>query len=452
MLRGVAAAAAWAAVALAASPPAQQQQQPQPREWIASSRSARRSRASYECGPADAEHLSESLPAQGLHVLAARGKICGGSAESFALEVFVDGAQSFADPARMTMELPCSACPAGEASCGASLDSLLLAPVFEHVQQRRPLLHRHLRQVGVIDVAAAAELAAGTLDSPEEFLRSSNVFTPAGTLVQRTVQDVRTALQACGTLYLIEGGPFVWPGVRVGYNRTLRRIARSPDDRQREVVLTTLSLMPLLFRVAPLLNSDECSSIIAQAEPKMAASSVRHAAGVVASHGRTSSQCGLAVSEANQVLSQIQTRAHRLLRVGSSHGEPVQVLRYLEGERYDSHHDYFAGEQFGDDDTAMRRLLAGGRNRLATLLWCMEAPDAGGETYFPRADGLSAPPRLDCEPSARGAKVTPRAGDAVLFYNLRPDGAPDPYSLHAGCSVAAGVKWAANLWVWNKPL
>jgi len=32
----------------------------------------------------------------------------------------------------------------------------------------------------------------------------------------------------------------------------------------------------------------------------------------------------------------------------------------------------------------------------------------------------------------------------------RPDGSLDPMSKHGGCPVGAGVKWAANLWVWNR--
>ena len=42
-------------------------------------------------------------------------------------------------------------------------------------------------------------------------------------------------------------------------------------------------------------------------------------------------------------------------------------------------------------------------------------------------------------------------GLATLFYSLRPDGAPDPFSLHGGCPPENdGVKWAVNKWVWSK--
>ena len=45
--------------------------------------------------------------------------------------------------------------------------------------------------------------------------------------------------------------------------------------------------------------------------------------------------------------------------------------------------------------------------------------------------------------------VAPRKGDAILFYSQKPSGDLDPLSIHGGCPVLAGTKWAANLWVWN---
>ena len=103
-------------------------------------------------------------------------------------------------------------------------------------------------------------------------------------------------------------------------------------------------------------------------------------------------------------------------------------------------------------------LIDGGRfNRLATLLWSLQAPEAGGETHFPRAGGLEDNSFLDCtntpeQAAIQGLRVPPRTGSATLFYNLRGDGAPDPHSMHAGCPPTEGTKWAVNHWVWNTEL
>nr|CAB3464884.1 unnamed protein product [Digitaria exilis] len=44
-------------------------------------------------------------------------------------------------------------------------------------------------------------------------------------------------------------------------------------------------------------------------------------------------------------------------------------------------------------------------------------------------------------------KVKPRKGDALLFFNLKPDGATDSVSLHGGCPVIKGEKWSATKWI-----
>ena len=49
-------------------------------------------------------------------------------------------------------------------------------------------------------------------------------------------------------------------------------------------------------------------------------------------------------------------------------------------------------------------------------------------------------------------KYLPRKGDAVVFYDLKPDLEIDPQSLHAGCPVKKGTKWVATKWMHDRPL
>ena len=55
----------------------------------------------------------------------------------------------------------------------------------------------------------------------------------------------------------------------------------------------------------------------------------------------------------------------------------------------------------------------------------------------------------NCE-SSDNLLVYPKKGSAVLFYSQNPYGELDPKSEHGGCPVYKGLKFAANLWVWNK--
>ena len=100
----------------------------------------------------------------------------------------------------------------------------------------------------------------------------------------------------------------------------------------------------------------------------------------------------------------------------------------------------------------LKKIDRGHRNRLATLVWSLAEPaGGGGETHFPRSGGLPLPATYRCNETAVGLKVEPKLGSAVMFYNLRPDGGLEPFSLHGGCPPAAGgTKLAINQWLWTR--
>jgi prolyl 4-hydroxylase len=60
----------------------------------------------------------------------------------------------------------------------------------------------------------------------------------------------------------------------------------------------------------------------------------------------------------------------------------------------------------------------------------------GGETHF----------------LATGLKVKGETGDAILFRNSGPDGAPDMAARHAGMPVTKGVKLLASRWIRSRQL
>jgi hypothetical protein len=123
----------------------------------------------------------------------------------------------------------------------------------------------------------------------------------------------------------------------------------------------------------------------------------------------------------------------------------------------------------------VKRSHAGHKNRLSTVFWYLSDCE-GGHTAFPLAPILrphvsalfpepTADPKryffhpgapenhightLSCEYALR---IPPKVGSAILFYSILPNGLGDQYSQHAACAVKGGTKWAANKWVWNKPI
>jgi prolyl 4-hydroxylase len=252
-----------------------------------------------------------------------------------------------------------------------------------------------------------------------------------------------------GLVVVLEGGVWRWPGVRVGF----RRRVGLPDEN-RTLTLETLSLSPLVLASAGFLSESECTEIQRLAEPMVRYSEVTlmdKDAGRPSSDFRTSSSTFL-THFASPLLSRLNDRTAAFLRIPRTHQEHLQVLRYIPGEKYDQHHDYFDPELYQNDRATVALTKNGKRNRFATFFWYLSNVTSGGETSFPEVEGRSPKSLLDC--AGTGALlVRPELGKVVLFYSLTAAGGLDPRSVHAACPVGPGdVKWAANKWVWNAPM
>ena len=122
--------------------------------------------------------------------------------------------------------------------------------------------------------------------------------------------------------------------------------------------------------------------------------------------------------------------------------------------------------------------------RYLTLFYFLQDVEEGGETAFPLADDYEIPESewdnnshtpegyaginrdvtdrwnlSYVENCRRKAFVEPKQGRAILWYSHLSASCPangqqwgcqlgrmDPYSIHGGCDVRKGVKWAANNW------
>ena len=133
--------------------------------------------------------------------------------------------------------------------------------------------------------------------------------------------------------------------------------------------------------------------------------------------------------------------------------EAMQLLRYSAGEQYTAHHDFTypsIGNRYQPKRYATVLLyltgegdvIEDGVRRSKKSSTNADASDGlvGGETTFPRAITTEF---------HDGVKVQPQAGKAILFYNVLPDGNMDDLSQHSGGMVEAGVKYIANIWIWD---
>ena len=206
----------------------------------------------------------------------------------------------------------------------------------------------------------------------------------------------------------------------------------------------------------------------------------------------------------SQTAKDVKHRAFSLLRIPYDErmADGIQILRYELKQAYIAHHDSFPIGQSSDFNWDPQQ---GGGNRLATVLLYLsdEKGVKGGQTVFPHAQPINRSSagldsvtqhRPDSESDgqtsqqsgaqsieqwisgseaesaglfkageaswqvdlvkqcfSQGLAVKPKRGDAIMFYSQKPDGSLDDSSLHGGCPVLSGTKWAANVWVWNAP-
>lgn len=185
---------------------------------------------------------------------------------------------------------------------------------------------------------------------------------------------------------------------------------------------TTLPYEPVA--IPGVLTSAECARLIEHATPRLTRSKT---IGDVVSESRTSEQAWVDVSEpsAGEIVRKVRARAAQLTGVFRSDlFEQLQVVRYGAGQEYRPHLDACVE---GCDRANKPRV-----NRRATLLVYLTDDFEAGATHFAKI----------------GARVRPKRGDGVLFYNTDADtGAELADSLHAGEPVASGTKWVANCWV-----
>jgi len=266
------------------------------------------------------------------------------------------------------------------------------------------------------------------------------IFTAFGRRVQRPAKlfpPYRVVL------IFIEGGVWHWPPIQQGYLRPLRL----SGEGGRQMMLRTVSLQPRVFEVSHLLTVADFEHIRGKAEAHMAPS--QDVLSAVGEDGARSSENYFLPSGKDPLLLDLDQRLQNLTRIPIINAEDAQVLRYDRGGRYGGHHDAFSAEFSARNEHTAEVTQGGSRNRALTVFMYLSDDVKGGETAFLRAGGLATP--TDTGKCTSGLSVRPQRGKVLLFYNLHPNGVFDQMSMHAGCPVQEGTKWAANFWLWNYP-
>eukprot|EP01026_Neomeris_dumetosa_P027094 TRINITY_DN2204_c1_g1_i1.p1 TRINITY_DN2204_c1_g1~~TRINITY_DN2204_c1_g1_i1.p1 ORF type:complete len:520 (-),score=53.58 TRINITY_DN2204_c1_g1_i1:917-2380(-) len=230
-------------------------------------------------------------------------------------------------------------------------------------------------------------------------------------------------------------------------------------------------------------TEEECKYLMNQAEPALTRSRVVAEPEKQTSQARTSYGAFLNGQYRDSVVREIEERVHKLIQIPYEFGESLYVLRYQQDQKYDPHMDYCArAGQVARDECQKFLMRAGGPqcgeghggatcgDRLLTAIIYLSKATKGGETVFPKANGITYnDPQRACHDD-NVLKVAPNAGDIILFWNYVPkvsdeqaltytrsgsyetgdtdtEALPDPAAVHGACPVIEGEKWVVTRWI-----
>jgi prolyl 4-hydroxylase len=169
-----------------------------------------------------------------------------------------------------------------------------------------------------------------------------------------------------------------------------------------------------------------CADLVAMIERERRPSEIADANGD--SYFRTSETCDL--SDEDPVVQDLEARLQALNGIDLAHGEPLQGQRYLVGQEFKGHTDYF--EPDGRD---FRKFCSVAGQRTWTFMIYLNDVEAGGGTRFKAIDKI----------------FKPETGKLVCWNNHRPDGSLNPATLHHGMKVRKGVKYVITKWYRERP-
>ena len=167
--------------------------------------------------------------------------------------------------------------------------------------------------------------------------------------------------------------------------------------------------------------------LIDRARDRLVAASVNQAGEPIV---RTARDFGFGPRERDLVLAFLQERAARLVGLPVDYHEPPNVISYEPGQEFGLHVDYVDPRV-----PEFRAELAAMGQRTATIVTYLNANFEGAATWFPDA----------------GVTFRGGVGDAVVFVNVLPDGAPDGNTRHCGLPPTRGRKWVLSQWIRARP-
>ena len=176
-----------------------------------------------------------------------------------------------------------------------------------------------------------------------------------------------------------------------------------------------------LFIVRQFLDLKTCVALIARIDERRRPSEIADDVGIA--NFRTSETCDLDWHD--PIVAGVDRKISELLGLPLHASEPLQGQRYAPGQEFRPHTDTF---EPGGYDFFVHTAERGQRTWTAMIY--LNQPDEGGATRF----------------KTIGKSIQAEAGKLLAWNNLRPDGRPNPATLHQGMKVRRGTKYILTKW------
>ena len=180
-----------------------------------------------------------------------------------------------------------------------------------------------------------------------------------------------------------------------------------------------------LYAIGDFMTADECRKMMelidATARPSQVFD-IDYSAGYRTSYSGD-------VDPHDPFVKKISRRIDDLLGVDASFGETIQGQRYMPGQEFQPHHDWFHPNT-SYWDLEMGR---GGQRSYTTMVFLNDV-EAGGATEF----------------TDIGISIEPKPGVLLAWNNAKPDGITNTMTMHAGRPVQQGSKYIITKWYRTK--
>jgi prolyl 4-hydroxylase len=189
-----------------------------------------------------------------------------------------------------------------------------------------------------------------------------------------------------------------------------------------------VSASPRVAIVEDFASPEICAWLIERARPCLGPARVFDLLSGAPAHEavRDNSECHFGTDDGDLILQFLRSRIAAVTELFVTGMEAPAVLHYSVGQRFLPHHDFLDETHPGHASE-----IAKGGQRVLTFLLSLNDDFEGGETQFPNL----------------GKRYRGRKGNALFFWNVEPDGSPDPRVLHAGLAPTRGEKWILSQWI-----